>query len=263
LVTGADPIRVGLKVWSTNLFFIDPALELYRRKVFDYIELYVVPGSAEQCLGPWHQTGIPFCLHAPHAYSEFNFSLQYHEEKNRRLLDEVQIFFDALQPNCIIFHPGIEGTAEETIRQIGIFRKEYIGVFRRALLENKPRVGINGETCIGASPEEVSLLLRETGLQFCLDLGHAIAYSAWARLQPEDVIDAFLDLCPIVFHLSDGDIHSMTDQHMNLGRGNYNIGGLLKKIPPGSCLSLETEKSPQLNLRDFEEDVQYTKERLP
>jgi len=65
-----------------------------------------------------------------------------------------------------------------------------------------------------------------------------------------------------MFHLADGDRDSFVDQHRNLGRGNYDIGGMLQRIPPGACLTLEAEKTPHLSLRDFEEDVLYVRKRL-
>ncbi|HRR40868.1 MAG TPA: TIM barrel protein, partial [Syntrophales bacterium] len=248
-MAGVEAIRLGLKIWSTNLFYVEPARELYRRKIFDYIELYAVPGSASSCIGAWSRMGIPFCLHAPHAYSGFNLAKWHQVEENRTLLDELRLFVESLQPAYVIFHPGIEGTAQETIRQIGVFRKTHDDVFCRALLENKPFLGIHGEICIGASPEEVSLLLKETGLQFCLDMGHALAYAAWAKRNPDVVLDEFLTLRPKMFHLADGDRDSFVDQHRNLGRGNYDIGGMLQRIPPGACLTLEAEKTPHLSLR--------------
>ena len=38
----------GLKLWSCNTdYYYDEAIKLYNQKIFDYIELYVVPETLE------------------------------------------------------------------------------------------------------------------------------------------------------------------------------------------------------------------------
>lgn len=247
--------KICLKIGSTNTTYIAPAIELYKKGVFDYIELYVNPGSMKDYLKCWRKEDFPFLLHAPHSYSGFNMSLKDFELRNKHTLIEIDSFRTALKPKLIIFHPGIQGSIDETLRQIILFKKDFPEIFNLAILENKPKISLNGEICLGASPEEMERLLHETGLGFCLDIGHAICYAAWAKNKFEVVIERFLKLNPIVFHLSDGDISSQTDSHLNFGKGNFDLYRLIEMIPYNAYVSIETNKDKKSNLKDFKNDV--------
>jgi deoxyribonuclease-4 len=252
--------KIGLKIWSTNDFYIKPALKLFEEKVFDYIELYVVPGSASKSLNQWTTLNIPFILHAPHSNAGFNFSLEDKEKDNRNLLKEVEVFRKALNPKKVIFHPGTNGSIKETIRQIELFQKEFSDLFKIAIMENKPKVGIKGEDCIGASVEEIKNILDVTGLPFCLDMGHATCYAAWKGVSYEHVIDRFLQLNPQMYHISDGDVHSKTDMHLNFGKGNFNLPYLISLMPDQAYVSIETDKRSKSDLEDFKDDALYFRE---
>ena len=252
--------KVGLKLWSSNAFYIKSATDLYDDGVFDYVELYVVAGSVESSLEQWKRTKFPFILHAPHAYGGLNFSLKECAAGNRTLIGEVGAFHSALDPKMVIFHPGIQGSIEETIRQIQMFKKEFPDIFKSAVLENKPKLGLKDEICVGASAEEMKRILEETKLGFCLDIGHAICYSAWKKAAYEGVLDEFMKLRPRIFHLSDGDVNSPTDMHSNFGKGNFELDAIVPRIPAGAYVSIETEKKPGSNLTDFQADVAYLRD---
>ncbi|MBR2158459.1 MAG: hypothetical protein IJ964_00665, partial [Campylobacter sp.] len=61
--------KIGLKLWSLNENYIEPAKELYECGKYDYIELYTVPNSL-QMLPLWQNLakdcGVKFAIHAPH-----------------------------------------------------------------------------------------------------------------------------------------------------------------------------------------------------
>lgn len=253
-------VKLGLKVWSTNLGYIKPALELYHEGVFDYVELYVVPEAEEDCLGKWKETGFPFVLHAPHSYGGLNLSLKDAEDNNRALIARVNAFRGALEPEYVIFHSGVRGTIEETIRQINMFKGEFPDLFKPAVIENKPKMGLKGEVCIGSSPEEIKEILDETGLGLCLDIGHAICYAAWKQTDHKKVIDQFIALDPGIFHLCDGDRSSKTDMHLNFGMGNFDLRRIIQRIPADAYVSIETDKSSETDLDDFENDINYFKD---
>ena len=252
-------LKLGLKLWSSNTFYIKPALELYRQGVFNYVELYVDPGSAEDVPGQWKESGLPFFLHAPHSYSGFNLSRRKCQSENLRILKEVESHRMALYPKFIIFHPGIMGSINETVHQIHDMKKEFPDILDLAIIENKPKIGLKGEVCVGASPEEIERIIEETGLGFCLDVGHAICFAAWAQIGWEDVIHQFMKLGPKVYHLSDGNINSHTDSHLHYGDGDFELRKIIKLIPSNVYVSVETDKDPKLQLKDFERDVNYLK----
>jgi len=252
-------LKPGLKLWSSNTFYIKPALELYRKGVYDYVELYVDPGAENDAPGQWRECGLPFFLHAPHSYSGFNLSRRECNSENIRLLKEVESYRLALEPEFIVFHPGIMGSLNETVHQILDMKKEFPDTFNSAIIENKPKIGLKGETCIGASPEEIERITEETGLGFCLDIGHAICYAAWAQIEWEEVLHKFMELKPEVYHLSDGNVNSHTDAHLHYGDGDFDLSRIIKLIPSNVYVSVETEKDRELHLKDFERDVNYLK----
>lgn len=259
---GSSTHKLGLKLWFSNMFYINPAIDMFHNKVFDYIELYIEPETGKGCLKQWANIEIPFFLHAPHSYGGLNLSLSENESKNRALIQGVDCCRRKLNPKMVIFHPGISGSVLEMIRQIKMFKNEFPDLFDSAVIENKPKLGLNGETCIGASPEEMKEILNETGLGFCFDIGHAICYAAWNQSEHEVVIDQFMTLNPKIFHLSDGDVHSKTDAHLNLGKGNYELERIVSKLPSDAYISIETNKKSESNLDDFEEDVGYLRKCL-
>ncbi len=249
--------KLGLKLWSSNSFYIKPATDLYRDGIFDYVELFVVPGSTNACLKKWEKVKFPLLLHAPHSYMGLNFSLLEYEPQSRALLKEVEDFRIALNPRYIIFHPGIEGALEESIRQINVLKNEYQKLFDISLIENKPKIGLKDEICVGASPEEIGKVLKETGLGFCLDIGHVICYAAWKKSDWEKIVEDFIKLSPKMFHLSDGDIDSRTDRHCHFGEGNFDLSRIVELLPSGAYVTIETEKNSKNDLNDFKSDALF------
>lgn len=257
LARGGASLNLGLKLYSTNLFYIPKAASLYAEGVFQYIELYVEPGTTVEQLPAWERLDIPMVLHAPHSLSGLNLSLKESEADNRQLISQVETFHRALHPRWVIFHSGTNGTVDETIRQLKMFKSDFPTVFEGAVVENKPRKGLKGEYCIGASPEELERIILETGLGFCLDFGHAICHAATAGENDMRIIDRFVRLKPALFHISDGYVTSERDSHLHFGDGDFRIDALLGKMPPGSWLSIETQKDESLDLEDFRKDMQF------
>lgn len=248
-------MQIGLKLWSINDNYLKPAQELYNRGLFDFIELMTVPGSYEKYGKLWQNLDIPFGIHAPHSYAGLNFSLQEKEKENIDVCRDVFRFFDLLKPAYIVFHPGIQGTAFETIRQINNLKKSYPLVFQKALIENKPMYGLKDEKCIGASPMEIHQIMDQTSMGFCLDFGHAYCYAATIGNNGETIINDFLQLKPKIYHVSDGQIDSDYDDHLHIGKGTYNISWLKEQCSQESKVIIETDKDYSDKLDDFIDDV--------
>ena len=257
VVTGLHVLQIGLKLWSTNDAYIEPALKLYQQGLFDYVELFAVPGSIGKFLGCWQGLPWPYLLHAPHSACGLNPAAAQSYPENLERVYEVETFFTALNPRHVIFHPGLNGTAREAIRQFLLFKEAAPGLFERALVENKPKTGIHGERCIGALPAELGMIARHTGLGVCLDFGHSFACAADEQLPYTNIVAQLLELSPKVFHLSDGHIASVHDEHLNLGQGDYDIGWIVSQIPDAAWVTLETKKNFRDSLDDFVEDVRY------
>jgi len=247
-------IKVGLKLWSTNLNFLNTIQN--RPKLFDYIELFIVP--KDDCpISKWKSSKTDYILHAPHSYYNFNLSLQSSRDQNQLILNLIENYRTLLSPGRVIFHPGIEGTLSETIKQINFFRSLYPDLFRLALIENKPKIGLKGENCIGSSPAEIRQILSETGIGFCLDIGHAIYYSAWANIDYKTTLNEFLRLNPFMFHLSDGISKSDTDIHLNFGEGDFDLCGMIRKLPQDTYVTIEADHKSDPDIAD--RDIEFLK----
>jgi hypothetical protein len=45
--------KIGLKLWSINSDLVPETVQLYKKGYFDYIELYVVPGTYSLSIDKW------------------------------------------------------------------------------------------------------------------------------------------------------------------------------------------------------------------
>lgn len=249
-------MKLGLKLWSINKNFVESAVGLYQQGCFNYIELFIVPGS-KSYLEMWNDMKIPFVLHAPHSLAGFNPSIKEREIANFNLLPELDEFRNALNPSAIIFHPGADGDLDETIRQFSKIREKFPAIHELALVENKPAIGLNSTCCIGSRPDEITRIMEEADMGFCFDLGHAICAANTIGIDPFILLGDFLRLQPAMFHVSDGDGKSEMDSHFNLGFGNYDLMAIFRLLPENAQITIETDKSSENNLNDFARDVEY------
>ncbi|MGI5869343.1 MAG: GNAT family N-acetyltransferase [Kiritimatiellia bacterium] len=248
--------RIGLKLWSTNTdHYLSEALRLHGEGVFSYIELYVVPDSLP-LLPQWAGLDIPFVIHCPHFMHGFNLAKREQKASNRAIYEQVRQYADRLKAPYIIFHGGIDGSIEETARQLAAFRES------RALIENKPyralpnRMG--GEFCRGVTVEEVSTVMERAGCGFCLDFGHAVCAANSFGRNHRAFIRELLTLSPAMFHLTDlEDAASEFDSHAHLGEGRFDVRIALSLLPENALVTLETNKGFKEHLDDFVQDAQW------
>jgi deoxyribonuclease IV len=246
-------LKLGLKLWSTNNNYLAPAIDLFSQKIFDYIELFVVPQS-DAYIKTWCNLEIPFVLHAPHSYAGLNFSIPNQEQSNVVILECVNNYREQLNPKYVIFHPGMIGSIIETVRQINQAKLKYPELMHCALIENKPYIGIKGERCLGFSYKDISFILQNTDLGFCFDFGHAIS-AAYSQQKPwQAYLEKLLTLGPEMYHISDGHVNSPLDEHLNIAKGDYDFQWIISKLLPPDLVSLETKKSSMQDLDDFKKD---------
>lgn len=249
--------KLGLKLWSINTdSYLHEAEKLYERGVYDYIELYVVPDTQET-LDLWKKLQIPFIIHNPHFAHGFNLAKKDHEKRNIEIYEQTKRFADELEAKYIIFHGGIDGTVEETARQLSKLKES------RALIENKPFVALpnkmGGEYCRGSTIKEISLIKEVAKCGFCLDIGHAICSANSQGIEAYFYIKDLLQFHPQMFHLSDvSDMTSPYDAHPHLGTGRLDIQYLKAEVfPADAIISIETNKNSKENLDDFAKDVSF------
>ena len=161
-------LSFGLKLWSNNDHYVNEAIRLFEKGIYQYIELYMLPGTEKKMVEMWRGLDIPYIVHAPHFLAGLNLAKREQKETNFRLLEETRRFADELSAENIIVHPGIGGDIKETAIQIKEINEP------RLLVENKPYFAIIDDLiCNGTTPEEIEFILKEAGIGFCLDIGHA------------------------------------------------------------------------------------------
>lgn len=248
-----DILRLGLKLGTRNINYTEDIFSYYGDGYFQYIELFVIPGSFDDTVGYWKRFSMPVIIHAPHSFAGMNISLPQEREGNKKKLQEVFKFADALKSEYIIFHSGVNGDIRETIGQLRPFADS------RCLIENKPVMGMNGERCLGAEPKDVSHIMSELGAGFCLDFGHAICAAHTLKREPLEFIKEFFAFNPSVYHLTDGDFESERDMHLHYGDGTFPLKVLLEMIPEGAMVTNEARHDSDTALDDFKKDFFYVK----
>jgi deoxyribonuclease-4 len=247
-------LNVGLKLWSINNNYIAQAERLYKEGLYQYIELYAVPGSYKEHISFWENLAVPFIVHAPHIAHGMNLAKKENMKVNLALADESKKYADGLGSDTIIIHSGVNGETVETARQLVIINDG------RFVIENTPYYGLIENTiCNGNSIEEIAFITRETGSKFCFDVGHGICSANAKKIDPIDYIKRFMDLKPHMYHLSDGSYGSVYDRHDNFGKGDYPLKKIVKMLPPECSITVETEKESQEHLDDYAVDVHYLK----
>lgn len=253
--------KIGLKLWSLNENYINSAITLYENGVYDYIELYAVPNSLDK-ISIWtdmkSKFNIPFAIHAPHFSSGLDFSNKDKFSSNLKLVELTRAYSLELDAIYTIFHPGIGGKVDESIRQINSI-KDF-----KFIIENKPYVvpmnNAPDAFCIGSTIEMIKKIIDQTGHGFCLDIGHALASANYQKLDPYEYILEFNSLKPSVYHLSDNDSTSIYDAHLHFGDGNIDFKKIHSIIDKDKFLAIETIKDSKENLDDFIKDSKFIKE---
>lgn len=248
-------MNLGLKLWSINTdYYLEEAKKLYNEGWFDYIELYMVPGTINT-IEKWKmlrtENGIPFTLHAPHFVHGVNLADVQKERFNIEVFKEVDKFREEMNAEYVVVHPGIEGNIDETLRQLDIIKPQ------KMLVENKPFVAplYPDKECRGARIEEIKKVLENFDCGFCLDVGHALCTANSLKIPQYGYLKGFNSLNPDCYHLSGNYIDSEMDAHLHFNQGNYDLRKIFDIINTDKNIAIETNKNSKESLVDFVEDV--------
>lgn len=243
--------KIGLKLHSNEVDQIPNVIKI-KDNYFDFIELYIIPGSYKKTINNWRNIEIPFVIHAPHSFHGINFARADMWTANQHNFNEARLFADSLDPDIIIVHGGNNGTFNETLRQIVMLGEN------RIVLENKPKVGLGDEVCSGWSPSEFQKGINAGIIKgTVLDFGHAACVACSLDIDVMGLIREFISFKPVVYHLSDGDSNSEKDMHLNLGKGNLNIEKFISVVPDEGLLTIETPRDKSNGLDDFINDIGF------
>lgn len=236
-------MKFGLKLWSTNIDLVSQAIQSIDEKIFDYIELFVVPDTQ---ITPF-MVDVPFIIHVPNEKFGVNIGDVTKKENNLHKINESIRWANKLDAKYIIIHAG-DGSilcANDTLREI---------IDNRILVENMPKIGLNNEHMIGYSPEHIKEIIEHSNIGLCLDFGHAAKASVSIGLEYKEYINMFLEFYPKVFHISDVTLKYEKDNHLNIGEGEFDFGYLLYCINrnPSKLVTIET---PRIGQKSLDSDI--------
>ena len=209
-------MKYGIKLWSDN----DPSLfaqakDLIDTHVFDFLELYVVPGTLSSFFEEYKS--LPISLHATHESHGLNLSKN--NDENTAILEEVEKFRQYFASEVVVVHPGVQGTFEVFLQNLQHISKKYYYV-ENMPHRNIPRLG--GGYCVGSTFDEMQTV-QSLGYNLCIDFGHAVAASVSHGIPYKKYIEQLLTLSPHYFHVSDGDSTVEYDSHLDIGTGTIDF----------------------------------------
>ena len=238
-------MEFGLKLWSSNTNIINEAIHLIHEKIFDYIELTVVPNTSISLF----EANVPYIIHVPHEKFGVNIGDVIKKDYNLRVIHESIEWANKLNAKHIIIHPGYGSMqhATDMLREISD---------SRLLIENMPKVGLDGEAMIGYSPAQIEELIGDSNMGLCLDFGHAVKAAVSLGADYKEYVQEFMEFNPKVFHLSDGMLNNEFDEHLKIGQGEYDFNFILKNIDlnPGKSKYCTIE-TPLTNLNNLNEHI--------
>ena len=116
----------------------------------------------------------------------------------------------------------------------------------RLLIENMPKVGLDGEVMIGYSPGQIEGLIGDSDMGRCLDFGHAVKAAVSLGVDYKECVKRFMGLKPRVFHVSDGMLSGERDEHLGIGEGEYDLGFLMGCVGR-SGMEMVTVETPRVD----------------
>jgi endonuclease IV len=240
----------GLKLWSSNTNLIEEAEALVTSGLFSYIELTPIPGTS---IEPFLDRDVPYIIHATTESHGVNIANPELMEYNIACFSRSLEWADQLGAQYVILHPGF-GRIEDAIHFLSYIDDP------RVVIENMPKIGLNGEQMIGYSPGQIDELKGEK-FGFCFDLNHAMKASISEKIDYRSYIPRFFGMNPDMFHLADGRISHETDEHLGFGEGDYDIRFLLRSILESipfekRYITFETPRKGS-SLSDDEQNMRY------
>ena len=236
-------MKFGLKLWSINTDLIDQAVHLIDEKVFDYIELMVIPGSD---IKPF-LIDVPYIIHIPHEKFGVNIGDPAAKEYSLQKINESIAWADRLNAKHVILHAG-HGSMQHATDLLHEVSDS------RLLIENMPKVGLGGEAMLGYLPAQIEELIGDCDMGLCLDFGHAVKAAVSLKVDYKEYVKGFMRLEPRVFHVSDGTLSGERDEHLGIGEGEYDLGFLMGCVE-GNRSKIVTMETPRVSQCSLAEDV--------
>lgn len=248
-----DSLEFGAKIWSHNKSWFDDAIKSYKAGEIQFLEMYALPNSFdEDSFEKLIASGIPVQIHSP---NEDKMNLTQNNAVNMEYMSEVIRFADYFQSDYIIVHSGIgkhAGYLMENLKKIND---------PRLIIENVPYASLLGKEPLYAHhPQIIEEILSQSTLGFCLDFTHATKAAISFHEDPMEIIRDFIKLKPTVYHITDGRLDIEEDEHLDLGKGEFDLSAIKDIIlnHAGYRVVLETPKTGHALENDIK-NIQFFK----
>ena len=159
------------------------------------------------------------------------------------------LFAQKIGAKLAIVHPGYLNSERnkvffikksiQTISKLRVFAKKHDV---KLLVENLPLRSI-ANTELGSNPQEIGMIVEDTGCGFVLDFAHAHHASVSHKADYKKFVKDMYKIGPTMFHLYDGHAGSEVDTHLPLGKGDLDIKFFTKFIKK-EPVTLETDHRP-------------------
>ena len=252
-------IKYGLKLWSVNKKYFLDVIDFYHTGLIDFAELYIVPNTFRKREAAILKN-IPVQIHAPHSLHSFNvFGLD--KEKIDLFKNQVVEAADFFDSQHIILHSGVGS-------DLKIFKRNIKKISdKRILVENKPKIGLDNRICFGYSLSQLRFIKKKCKLSICLDISHAIKSALSQKKDYKKYLETLIKtLEPDYFHVSDGLLIGEEDEHLSLGKGDFDlkwIKNILNKLSKTKDISIviETPKGKD-NLENDAKNINFFKNKI-
>ncbi len=259
--------KLGLKLWTTDFVkngsLLNDAEKNIKEGIFDYLELYALPFSFDEAKSSVLSRfkGEKVVIHAPHNCHGVNIADKNECKNNKKRLKSSQDFADILNSDIIILHPGMNVGQEfldESIRQF----KELND--KRFTIENLPSYcSTTMNNLHGVKPIEIKRFIDECGAKFCLDFSHAICGANHYNCDVFLFLREMFKLKPSMYHICDGFMNSVNDDHLHFGEGDYELERFIKEFTnDNAIITMETGSGIPQSIEPWINDASYLRKFL-
>lgn len=216
----------------------------------NYFEAYLTPSFNYQFL---KEVGKEVVIHVAHQSEGINFANPQKQAQNIESLRVALKAADYFDSKIIIFHPGyLEDEHCSEANALKFIKENYDP---RLCVENMP-ISASYFDFLCANPIETRRFIKKTKVGFCFDFAHAFESNEFRPI--DNFIEKYLALGPQIFHLTDTDLLEIKkkkpqkESHLSLGDGTLDIKSIIKNIPRGSLLTLETPTISAIQTKEIE-----------
>ncbi|MCB9805866.1 hypothetical protein H6775_01760 [Candidatus Nomurabacteria bacterium] len=246
-------IKYGLKIWSNNTDWFNEALELYKNKDIDFIEVYHNPNIELDFESLKVFQNVPTTIHACH---DDGFHIFKITETEINIWNETLKLADFLKSKYIILHTGIGHTIETFKQELEKIDND------RILLENMSSLDLLHNEMSFHNLES----LREIRAmkEMCFDFEKAFKSSVYEKKDYEQFITECLEeFKPFYFHISGGKKSNPVNEHLDVWEADFDVKWTKSKLEEtfkdGECfIAFEVPKKDG-NLENDLKNIDYFK----